>query len=65
MQWRLTLALASALLAAGCSRTTVTAGTECLVFRPIGWSSKDTAQTIVEVKTHNARRAAWCEPRPK
>jgi len=57
---KLTLALASALLVASCSRTTATGATECLVWKPISWSSKDTPQTITEVKTNNARQAAWC-----
>lgn len=30
-------------------------------WRAIGWSSKDTKETITEVKANNARRAAWCE----
>jgi hypothetical protein len=57
---KLTLALASALLAASCSKTTGTAETSCLVWQPISWSSKDTPQTITEVKLNNARQAAWC-----
>ena len=57
---KLTLALASGLLVASCSRTTATVGTECLVWKPVSWSSKDTPQTIEEVKLNNARRTAWC-----
>ena len=57
---RMTFALASALLVASCSRTMGTAETSCLVWKPISWSSKDTPQTITEVKANNARQAAWC-----
>jgi hypothetical protein len=27
---------------------------DCLLFKPIYWSSKDTAKTIVQIKSHNA-----------
>ena len=47
-------------LLAGCTTTTATVGTECSVWRPITWSTKDTPETLVEVKANNARRAAWC-----
>lgn len=57
---RLTLALASALLVANCSKTTGTNATECLVWKPISWSSKDTPLTIEEIKLNNARQKAWC-----
>lgn len=57
---KLTLVVVSGLLAASCSRTTGTVGTECLVWKPVSWSSKDTPQTIEEVKLNNARRMAWC-----
>lgn len=57
---KLTLVLASGLLVASCSKTTGTVGTECLVWKPISWSSKDTPQTIEEVKLNNARQKAWC-----
>ena len=59
---RLTAVLVSGLLAASCSRTTGTNETSCLVWRPISWSSKDTPQTIEEVKLNNARQKAWCPP---
>lgn len=29
-------------------------------WRPVSWSSRDTLQTIEEVKANNARREAWC-----
>lgn len=57
---KLTLAVVSGLLVANCSRTTGIVGTECVAWQPISWSSKDTSQTITEVKLNNARRAAWC-----
>ena len=47
-------------LLAGCTMTTATVGTECVVWRPITWSSKDTPDTVTEVKANNARRNAWC-----
>lgn len=50
----------SGLLVASCSKTTGTVETSCLVWRPISWSSKDTPQTIEEVKLNNVRRNAWC-----
>lgn len=50
----------SGLLAASCSTMTVTVGTECSVWRPVSWSSKDTPTTIEEVKLNNARQGAWC-----
>ena len=57
---KLTLALASGLLVASCSKTTGLSETSCLVWKPISWSSKDTPQTIEEVKLNNARQKAWC-----
>lgn len=60
MRLKLTLAVASGLLVASCSRTTATVGTECAVWRPITWSQADTPQTVAEVKLNNARRKAWC-----
>jgi hypothetical protein len=33
----------------------------CKIFAPIGWSSKDTDQTILEVKTHNAAWKRTCK----
>jgi hypothetical protein len=47
----------------GCSSLTVTSATNgdvCEVWRDVSWSSKDTQQTIVEVKVNNARRSGWC-----
>jgi len=61
---KLTFALASGLLVASCLQTTAIVGTECVVWRPISWSGKDTPQTIEEVKLNNARQKAWCAPKP-
>jgi hypothetical protein len=33
----------------------------CQVWKPVSWSSKDTDQTIREIKVNNARRGGWCE----
>ena len=57
---RLMLVAASGLLVASCSKTTGTGGTECLVWKPISWSSRDTPQTIEEVKLNNERQKGWC-----
>jgi hypothetical protein len=32
----------------------------CQVWKDISWSSKDTTQTIIEVKINNARREGYC-----
>jgi hypothetical protein len=32
----------------------------CEVWVPVTWSSKDTDQTIKEIKVNNAKRAAYC-----
>jgi len=33
---------------------------ECLIFKPIYWSGKDTKPTIVQIKSHNAAGKAVC-----
>jgi hypothetical protein len=33
----------------------------CSQWKGVGWSSKDTDQTIREVKANNARRKGYCE----
>lgn len=51
----------------GCSSLTATVATNeavCEVWRDVSWSSKDTQQTIVEIKVNNARRDGWCR-KPK
>jgi len=59
----LLLAILSAAIPAGCAKMTGTVATNasvCQVWQPIGWSKKDTDQTIVAVKVNNARRTGWC-----
>ena len=60
---RLLLATLSMFLLTGCFRTMAIGGTDsaCVVWRDISWSSKDTPQTITEVKVNNARREGYCE----
>ena len=60
MLYKPMLVAASALLVANCSMMTATSGTECSIWRPVSWSSKDTPATIEEVKLNNARQASWC-----
>lgn len=60
----LPLAMLSAVTLSGCAKMTGIAATNsavCEVWKPIGWASKDTDQTIVEVKVNNARRQGWCK----
>lgn len=60
------LILATAL--AGCitptnssaTNRTVTNGVACGAFSPITWSSKDTAETVLQIKQHNAAWIALC-----
>ena len=35
----------------------------CAVWQPVTWSSKDTHQTIREVKINNANRTDFCIPK--
>jgi len=61
---RLLLAIPLMLVLSGCSKMMEIGGTKpaaCSVWRDISWSSKDTRQTIVEVKVNNARRQGYCE----
>jgi hypothetical protein len=44
----------------GIGATKATNSTVCNVWRPIGWSKKDTDQTIAEIKVNNARQEGWC-----
>ena len=47
----------------GCVTLTGTKETNtsvCQVWKDISWSSKDTTQTIIEVKINNARREGYC-----
>lgn len=60
---RYALAMLLILPLTGCSSLTGTVETNksvCGVWRNVSWSSKDTPQTIVEVKVNNARRDGWC-----
>lgn len=59
----LALLLSAPLMLTAC-QTTVGAGTECRIFRPISWSIKDTAPTQRQVKSHNAAGSAACGWRP-
>lgn len=51
------------LLLTGCATTMGSGGTKaaCSSFTPIGWSSKDTTETIREIKAHNAAWKAVCK----
>lgn len=61
---RIAPALLCLTILAGCATTTATGATEapdpralaCAAFAPIGWSKRDTDETILAVKRHNA---AW------
>jgi hypothetical protein len=57
------LGMLSILALTGCAKMTAIVGTEaaCAVWKPVSWSSKDTDQTITEVKVNNARREGWCK----
>lgn len=60
---RFVAVMLSALLLTGCVTTTGTVETNavvCSVWRPVTWSTKDTDQTILEVKINNARRKGYC-----
>ncbi len=56
---------------AGCQTTrprTATAAIEenaegwvCLAFRPVSWSSRDTSQTVEQIREHNAVWGAVCK----
>jgi hypothetical protein len=51
------------LILPGCATVTATVATNlsvCDVWQPVGWSIKDTDQTIKEIKINNARRSGWC-----
>jgi hypothetical protein len=53
----------SLLLLTGCVTTTGTVATNsvvCSIWQPVTWSTKDTDQTIREVKVSNARRKGYC-----
>lgn len=54
-----TICALTVLAVSGCA--TNTAGTDCLVFRPIYFSERDTEETIEQVLYHNAAWEAVCE----
>jgi hypothetical protein len=61
---RLLLVMLPLLILNGCSKMMDIGGSKpaaCSVWRDVSWSSKDTRQTIVEVKVNNARRQGYCE----
>jgi hypothetical protein len=54
------------LILTGCAMTTASVGTDavaCSAFEPIRWSTKDTAETIRQVKEHNAAWKVICAPK--
>ena len=62
MRYALVMLLTFPLMA--CSSLTATKETDpvaCVVWKDISWSSKDTPQTIAEVKVNNARRDGFCK----
>jgi len=75
---RLALLLSVMLPLTACESLTASGGTDlppevdpalvaCKAFEPIYWSSRDTAETIIAVKQHNAAWLAICpapEPAP-
>jgi len=66
---RLVLPLFATAALAGCSTTTATDATDggvafCVAWKSISWSTRDTPQTIEEVKANNAARVGWGCPDP-
>ena len=55
------LMIAGVMLSACGQKTPINAIDVCTDWKVIGWSSKDTNDTIYEVKGNNARRAPWCK----
>lgn len=61
MYWKQMLVSVAISLLLGCTlQTSISATDVCKVWQPVTWSSKDTPQTVAEVKISNARRKAWC-----
>jgi hypothetical protein len=54
--------LLAILLIAGCQTTTHTGATKavCSIFPPITYSKADTAETITQVRRHNAGYDSYC-----
>lgn len=63
--WRgaaLTLAAASLTMLTACGTTNSTATSTCIVFAPITFSaSKDSPETVMQVREHNAAYDEVCE----
>lgn len=65
--WMISLALTTLAIVsipAGCRTTTPTVAIDagaCSLFPPITWSSRDTPETIIQIRRHNAGRDAYCE----
>lgn len=65
---RARLLIGATLILAGCVTTTGSVATDpttaiCASFRPITWSSRDTDETIKQVKAHNSVYLAICPRR--
>ena len=62
MRFALVMLLMSPLMACASQTGIVeTNKSACNVWRAVTWSSKDTPQTISEVKINNARREGYCQ----
>lgn len=62
--WAVPMMLVIVSTLAACQTTTNTGATRtavCSVFPNITWSSQDTAETITQVRRHNAGRDAYCK----
>lgn len=60
----LTLPALATLLALTACQTTRTAGTDkavCSIFPPITYSSRDTAETVIQIRRHNAGFESYCK----
>lgn len=56
------IAIASALLLAACGDQSVV-DTSCAAFTPINYSAaRDTAETVTQIRQHNAAWSALCDP---
>ena len=61
MRFVLAMLLMSPLMAcSSLTGTSATNGAACEVWKDVSWSSKDTPQTITEIKVNNARRDGYC-----
>jgi len=55
------LTLLTAILTGCATQIPLNENSACAVWTGIGWSPKDTDQTIHDVKENNARREAYCQ----